>query len=961
MQNFSSKNKQFSRSTDDLLQPSAEDIERELQEKLASLGINLSGGSSSFSTRATGALPGGSVDKRTTTLDIGELRNALKQQISIAEIKTEIEKTIRQIIKAGPISHGETQELELKAAMLMIPYCREYIPDFPEEVRPAEFAVDLNLQDIIDFHSDTSELSEEELIETIEQYAVQIIQTLLSHPLIPQKDAKKIGVDLKTTSLKDERGTAMYSSSDAQFLEVLFGEAKLLERGGEVGLLAILISAKKWNKIDSETLFNNAVLYTLEAMAKRKGVPSIILRSQGGDHPIAYILGEYIVHCIDQSLESLIKFVEDFITIVYDALNAPKEEFLNNIYHQYLPKLKTIFHNSIHESFDRFIETFRREYQNSQQTIRSKVFFLKRVGDLCELSFYTYEAINALQSASGEVYAKENLDEGTKHYAVRNNIPLDESLDILSQKNTLADLLLFILKQRCSLQKDGIKAHFVSKLMNDTLFFLDSLRRVFDHSYARGRAVSSSDYSNWEEVVADCSRGYGRLVFGRNLNDTERYHFENIYRKLLEKHLSFFDLQSPMVFSGSDFKLEKLAKTKSPEDALKEKFLQFLIALHQALLNFNPDKPDEIIKVKDNLDVLAKTLPNSNVSAQQNNTAAFTLEAVQTRVLLSQSELPFSDYTIEALLAAVTPDAKDKTLLTQALRASIELSEKATIGEEFLAAINFLQNLRQRISLIISFNEQEKEQWNTTIAASLKDLQQGDPIALSSYGIILSEIDEWELSAERILSEWKNPETTILRIQQILFILLLKRNNAEMQNLIDQYQRWISLNTLPSSSVRRKVFEKRLQILLKFSRQSPIRINFLKFLLSMMRYAQLSYQVTNWEQPEAYLLEDLLAVETPTRRIQQIDTILSTKEPEKVQNLVQKFASVLQERFQQSASGYSYYTDEEKSLMQDRLSKFEAISKRTSWQATKERWLFSLGHFLVKPMKKLSNQQIVDN
>lgn len=958
MQNFNSKNKQFSRSTDsDLVQSSSdEDIEKELQEKLASLGINLSSGES-LGGRVTGALPSVLDDKRTTTLDIAELRNALKQQISIAEIKTEIEKTIRQILGVGPASYGETQELELKAAMLMLPYCKEYIPDFPQEVRPAEFAVDLNLQDIIDFHSDTADLSEVELNEMIEQYAVQVIQTLLSHPLIPQKDAKKIGVDLKTTALKDERGTAMYSSGDAQFLEVLFGESKLLERGGEVGLLAILVSAKKWNKIDSDTLFNNAVLYTLEAMAKKRGVPGIVLRSQGSDHPLAYILGEYILHCIDQSLESLIKFVEEFITVTNNALNSPEEEFLNNIYHNYLPKLKVIFRSSIHESFDRFIETFRREYQNSQQSIRSKIFFLKRVGDLCELSFYTYEAISVLQSASGEVYAKENLDEGTKHYAQRNNIPLDESLDILSQKNTLSELLLFTLKQRCSLRDDNIKAHLVSKLMNDTLFFLDSLRRVFDHGYARGRATSSNDYSSWEEVVADCLRGYGRLFFGRNLNDMERYHFENIYRKLLEKHLSFFELQSPTLFSGADFKLEKLAKTKSSEDSLKEKFLHFLIAFHQALLNFNPEKPDEIIKIKETLDVLAKAGSNSNISVQQNNTAAFTLEAVQTRVLLSQSELPISDYTIEALLAAVTTEAKEKTLLLQALRASIELSEKATIGEEFLASINFLQNLRQRISLIIILSEQEKEQWNSTIAASIKDLEQGEPIALSSYGIILSEIDDWELSEERILSEWKNPETTISRTQQILFILLLKRSSAEMQNLIEQYQRWISLNTLPSSSVRRRVFEKRLQILLKFSRQNSIKINFLKILLSMMRYAQLSYQVTNWDQPEAYLLEDLLAVETPVRRIQQIDTILSTKEPEKVQSIVQKFSSVLQERFQQSASGYSYYTDEERTLMESRLSKFELIGKRTAWQATKERWLFSLGHFLVKPVKKISNQE----
>ncbi|KAF0224913.1 MAG: hypothetical protein FD167_4919, partial [bacterium] len=215
---------------------------------------------------------------------------------------------------------------------------------------------------------------------------------------------------------------------------------------------------------------------------------------------------------------------------------------------------------------------------------------------------------------------------------------------------------------------------------------------------------------------------------------------------------------------------------------------------------------------------------------------------------------------------------------------------------------------------------------------------------------------DWEPTPERILNEWKNPETTILRTQQILFILLLKYSHEQMQSLMEQYQRWLSLNTLPGDSVRRKVFERLQQILISFSRQSTFRLKFLRFLLSTLRYIQLSYQITSWEQPEAYLLEDLLAVETPIKRVQEISTVLSTKEPAKVSNLVQQFTKVLQERFQQSASGYSYYTDEEKLLMEKRLSSFEAIGKRTTWQASQERLLFSLAQLFVKPMKRLSNQ-----
>jgi hypothetical protein len=962
MQPPNNKDKKNLRSVNDtgLLQPSsAEDIERELEQKLAALGINLGGGmKGALGSRTTQALPTVLDEKKTSILDINELRNALKQQISIAEIKTEIETAIRKIMGVGPAASGETQELELRAAALMLPYCKEYIPDFPQEVRPAEFAVDLNLQDIIDFHSDVSDLSELEINEMIEQYAVQVIQMLLSHPLIPQKDAKKIGVDLKTTALKDERGTALYCNSDAQFLEVLFGEQKLLERSGEIGLLAILISAKKWNKIDSDNLFNNAVLYTLEAMAKKRGIPGILLRGQGEDHPVAYILGEYIVHSIDQSLETLIKFMEDFLTVTREAVNASPEAFISSVYQNYLPRLKSIFRDSIHESFDRFIETFRREYQNSQQSVRSRIFFLKRVGDICELSFYTYEALRVLESASGEVYAKENLDEGTLHYAARNSIPLDETADILSQKNTLSELLMFVLKQRCNLRDNSTpKNHFVSKLMNDTLFFLDSLRRVFDHGYSRGRAVTSNDYSSWEEIVADCSRGYARLFFSHNLNDLERYHFENIYKRLLERHLSFFDLQAPGLFQA-DIKLEKIVKSKSPEDALKEKFLQFLIALHQALLNFNPEKIDEAMKIKEDLDVLTRLPVNKTNTpvVRPNNTAAFTQDALQTRVFLSQSELPLSDYTLEVLLNVVSPDAKEKTILVQALRMANEVVGKARTTEEIKISTSFLQNLRQRISLIIVFNEQEKDQWSSSLSASLKELEQSDPISISSYGIVLNEIEDWDPSPERILNEWKNPETTILRIQQILFILLLRYSSQDMQNVMEQYQRWLSLNTLPSDSVRRKVFEKRQQLIMGFARKSPLKLSFLRFLLSALRYIQLSYQITSWDQPEAYLLEDLLAVETPNKRVQEISVVLSTKEPTKVNNLVEQFTKVLKDRFQQSASGYSYYTDEEKLLMEKRLSNFESICKRSSWQATREKYLFFLAQLLVKPMKRFSNR-----
>lgn len=921
-----------------------EEIERELQEKLASLGINI-GVSKPASTgqRLTQQLPASTEEKKTTILDLSELRNALRQQIDIAEIKREIETVLKDIVKTPNAQAAHTQELELKAAALMLPYCRKYISDFPKDVRASEFAVDMNLQDIIDFHSDTSDMTDEELNDLVEQYSVQIIQTLLSHPLIPQKAAKRIGVDLKTTALKDERGTAMYSASDAQFLGFLIGEQELIERGGEVGLLAILISGKKWNKIDSETLFHAAVLYTLEAMAKKRGIPSIVLRGQGDDHPIAYITTEYIIHNLDQSLESLIEFIENFFQITRQVLDASAQDFIHQFYEHFLPKLKSIFHNQVHEAFDRFLEIFRREYQKSQQSLRSRIFFFKRCADLCELSFYCYESIRTLVRAQGgEIYAKERLDEGTKHFASRNSIPLDETGDFLTQKNTLSELIFFTLKQRCTQKEEVSSTHVISILMNDLLFFLDNLRRVFDHSYARGRSASNADYNSWEELVADCSQSYSRLFLGRGMTDIERYHFEQIYKKTVEQYLSFFELQTPTVFASSDFKIEKFSKIKRPDENIKEQFLKFLHSLHNSLINFNPHKSDDSFTASE---------PTPNRS-RMSSTAALSLDTVHTRAFLAQSDLQISDFTIENLSNAVTPDIKDKVALLQALRSASELSQKAQTTEEIKALVLLLKNLQQRLSLLYILTEEEKHQWRSSLLSSIKELEQSDPITLSSYGIVLNSIESWELSDERLMQEWKNSETSIIRLEQIFFILLKTRSVERIRFLIEEFKRWVDMTPMQADSPRKKAFDRRVYLLQEFISQGRLKLELLKLTLSILEYFQLSMEVTDWNPNPAYLIEDLLAVETPTKRIRHIEAILSVQDPDKTIDLLQKFRELLNDRCQQSASGYSYYTEEEQEIMKKRLRRFEPLIAKPAWKIKRDRIIYALCRILTNPMKR---------
>ncbi|MCS6885080.1 MAG: hypothetical protein RMM17_01355 [Acidobacteriota bacterium] len=911
-----------------------EEIERELQQKLASLGISL-GVAASYEQHTTQPI---SEEKKTAVLDIVELRSALKQQIDLAEIKREVEKILKQLL-TFPEPAAHTQELELRVAGLILPYCKKYVENFPQDVLVSEFAVEMNLQDIVDFHADNSVLTEQELDELVEQYTVQIIQAILNHPLIPQKSARRIGMDLKTTALKDDRGTALYTAADAQFLGFLIDDPALVERSGEVGLLAILISGRKWNKIDSESLFRSAVLYTLEAMAKKQYIPSILIRGHTEDHPIAYILTEYISHNLGQTLEVIISFIEDFLETVRKVLNTSEETFIDFFYSLCLPKLKAIFDNNIHESFDRFVDIFRREYQSSQRSLRSKIFFFKRCADLCELSFYSYEAVRTLVKAQGgEVYAKEQLDLGTKHFALRNNIPISESSDLLTQKNSLSELLFFALKQRTLEALDIVENALISIIMTDLLFFINNLRNAFDHDYAQGRSTSNLDYNRWEEMVSECSKSYCRLFLGRSLNDIERYHFEQIYRKAVEQFLSFFELQAPTLLS-TDLKLE--AKIKRPEENLKEQFLKFLRSLHDSLTNFNPYKsgsPDPLEQEK-----------------SKPTTATLSLEMAQTRAFLLESDLQLSDYTLEALSSAICADTKDKAALLQALRAVSDLTQKVQSSTEINALITLLKNLLQRINLLYILNEEEKELWKRSLSTSISELEQSDPIAISSYGIVLDQIESWDISDHRIIQEWKNPETTIFRLEQLLFILLETRSIEKIRELIGEFKLWVELNAPRMGQTKRKAFEQRISFLSEFIDQGTVKLKLLRLSLKLLQYLQVSLEITDWHPNPAYVLEDLLAVETSPKRLRHIEAILLVQDPRKTADLITKFETILQERCRQSASGYSYYTEEEQELMRSRLSRFAGLQQIPGWKIKKFRLVYAVCRLLAALLKRRSN------
>jgi hypothetical protein len=86
--------------------------------------------------------------------------------------------------------------------------------------------------------------------------------------------------------------------------------------------------------------------------------------------------------------------------------------------------------------------------------------------------------------------------------------------------------------------------------------------------------------------------------------------------------------------------------------------------------------------------------------------------------------------------------------------------------------------------------------------------------------------------------------------------------------------------------------------------------------------------------------------------MREITTLLSINDPGEVAQLLKKFKAVLADRFQQSASGYSYYTDEEKLLMQRRSELFEELCQQSAWQAKRKKIIFTLCHLFTRPFKR---------
>jgi hypothetical protein len=918
--------------------PTLDEIERELNERLSKLGLPALV-ASHVAARETAPLRG-EASRTTQVLNLSELRTALRQQVRIAEIKDQIAVVIadwhREQFRTGEI---RIAEFEVRAADILLPYCREFIPNFPPAMRPVELAVDLNLETILRTTLPRGQ-NQELTHEVIERCAVQVLQSLLRHPLIPQTAADRAEVSLQTTVLKDKNGTAVYSPSDAAYLKRLIEEQNLLDREGEIGLLAMLISARKWQKITDDTLFAAAVEYTLEALAKRRGIPTIQVRNQGPDHPVAYILGEYIQHHLSESLEGQIHFVENFLTVTARALAEDGPRFVDAVYQTYLPLLQEVFFNLLPEVLHRFLHSFEREFLGSSLTLRSKLFLLKRVGDFCELTFYCHDAVRKFATPTGDIYAVERLNEGTAHFARRNGLPLAEGMDVFNQRNTLAELLISAIKHRRSLfpaadDTAERRLHSENLLTGDLLNCLNYLRRAFDCDYARARENNYEHYLQWRGLVLEWSRTYVRLLTGRTPNDVEQYHLDGLAAWHIEQELSFTKVSFPLLLYTD--REAGLSTMRQPQDILKEAFLRFWRAFHISVLTRAQERAD-----------LEEQIFSGEPSSR--HTARVSVDDLGKRAFLARSDLPMATYTFERLAQHVTPQTHDVAVLTQSIEMALELGSQAYTYEEMVAARTCLRRIQRRLDDLLVLGETERAEYRSRLPALIRDLERREPIRLASYLVALNDLESLDLTDERILTEWKALETTIQRLKQISVALLMLRSRAELRALAQTFGEWYAALPEDTEPPERRTYAQRWQDIQELARLSWPAWLLRRWFLHLVWTLQCVSSVADWHPPETYLLEDFLGLDTPPIRLRDQELVLATYPLPKLTQLVTQLQETLTERL--ASAGGTYYTDEERVLLERRLQRLERLTHRPPWKAALTRWTYIVLRALVAPLRR---------
>jgi hypothetical protein len=108
--------------------------------------------------------------------------------------------------------------------------------------------------------------------------------------------------------------------------------------------------------------------------------------------------------------------------------------------------------------------------------------------------------------------------------------------------------------------------------------------------------------------------------------------------------------------------------------------------------------------------------------------------------------------------------------------------------------------------------------------------------------------------------------------------------------------------------------------------------------------------VADWHPPETYLLEDFLGLDTPPIRLRDQELVLATYPLPKLTQLVTQLQETLTERL--ASAGGTYYTDEERVLLERRLQRLERLTHRPPWKAALTRWTYIVLRTLVAPLRR---------
>jgi hypothetical protein len=171
--------------------------------------------------------------------------------------------------------------------------------------------------------------------------------------------------------------------------------------------------------------------------------------------------------------------------------------------------------------------------------------------------------------------------------------------------------------------------------------------------------------------------------------------------------------------------------------------------------------------------------------------------------------------------------------------------------------------------------------------------------------------------------------------------LIMTRKRREIRELADRYSQWLSVAPISGESPRRRTFDKRLREIQRVARSGRMRYRASRVWLGTVWNVQSVAAVNDWNPPETYVLEDFLSLETPPRRIRDLETALAARPAGELRQVLGRIRTTFAERTGEGARP-GYYTPEEQAILRERIVRLEALAGRSTWAIRRTRWLYGV-------------------